>query len=116
MTNSIFIGLSAVLIMITFVAILRFLNFYNSYQRHLKEKHPDEYKRLVFKDKIVEMVGEWFRWPIGSAGPILAIFNTREYCGDKDLFKYQRKALIWLSIFLVALILTLAIFIKYNAT
>ena len=116
MNKEIFIILSVSLLCINLVSIIRFLNFYNCYQRHLKEKHPEEYKKLVNKDKIVETVGAWTRWPIGSAGPILAIFKTSEFYGDKDLFNYQRKALNWLLIFLAAFILSLLIFAKNAAT
>jgi hypothetical protein len=98
------------------VGILRFLHFYNAYQRHLREDHPDEYKRLVLKDKLVETMGEWIRWPVGSAGPILAIFNINQYYNDQLLCSIQRKALIWLLICVAGLILSLLLFSKYGTT
>jgi hypothetical protein len=116
MNNGLFLFFSATLITIAIVGILRFLHFYNAYQRHLKDNHPDEYKKLILEDKLVETVGEWIRWPIGSAGPILAIFNIQKYYGDHDLFSLQRKALIWLVIFLLGLILSLILFPKYGTT
>jgi hypothetical protein len=116
MNNGIFIILSITLIALTLFSIWRYLHFFNSYQQRLKEYHQDEYKKLIFKDKLVETVGEWIRWPYGSGGPARAIFNMKEYYGDKDLLQYQRKALIWLSIFLISFFLALMIFIKYNAT
>ena len=98
------------------VGILGFLHFYNAYQRHLKEDHPDEYRRLALKDKLVEAFGEWIRWPVGSAGPILAIFNIKQCYGDQRLFSLQRKALMWLVICVAGFILSLLLLSKYGAT
>ncbi len=96
------------------IGILRFLHFFNAYQRHLKNEHPDEYKRLVLKDKLIETYGEWIRWPVGSAYPIFAVFNIRQNFGDYHLCSLQKKALIWLVICVVDFLLSLLLFAKVS--
>lgn len=116
MHDDLMIFLAVIPMAAAIVGILRFLHFYNAYQRHLRENHPDEYKRLVLKDKLIEAAGEWIRWPVGSAYPIFAVFNIKQYYGDHHLFSLQKKALIWLVICVAGFILSLLLFSKFGAT
>ncbi len=116
MNNTAFIFIAPLLLATTLVSILRFIRFYNSYQEHLKKYHPDEYKELVYKDSIVRELGEWTRWPVGSAGPIIAIFNVKQFFGDRALQHYQKRAIIWLSVFFVSFAITLFVLATYRAT
>jgi hypothetical protein len=101
---------------IAIVGILRFLHFNNAYHRHLRKRHPEEYKKLELQDKLVEATGGWIRWPVGSIGPILALFNIKEHYGDRDLFHLQKKALIWFIICVVGFILSLLTLSKCGTT
>jgi hypothetical protein len=116
MHDDLMIFLPVIPIAAAIVGILRFLHFYNAYQRHLRENHLDEYKRLVLKDKLIEAAGAWIRWPVGSAYPIFAVFNIKQYYGDHHLFSLQKKVLIWFVICVVGFILSLLLFAKYGAT
>jgi hypothetical protein len=92
---------------IAILSIFIFISYFNKYQRRLKLKHPNEYKKLVLKDRLVETAGDWIRWPIGSAGPLLAIFHIKRRYEDDDLSSQQNRALIWLCLFLASLILSI---------
>jgi len=92
---------------ISILSIFNFISYFNKYQQRLKQKHPNEFKKLVLKDRLVETAGDWIRWPIGSAGPLLAIFNIKRRYDDDDLSSQQNRSLIWLSLFLASLILSL---------
>jgi hypothetical protein len=107
MNEAIILFLGILLAGVAILSILRFIHFYNVYQRQLKKGHTTEYKKLIFKDKLVATAGEWIRWPVGSAGPMVAIFNIRQFYGDRVLLTYQKKALTWLGIFLASFILSL---------
>ena len=87
------------------VGIITFLAYYNKYQRQLKQSHPDEYRKLELKDSLVATAGDWIRWPLGSSGPMLAIFNIRQRYDDV-LSSHQDQALIWLCIFLVSIVVS----------
>lgn len=107
--------LLSLLSLLSIVGILFFLSYFNKYQRYLKQTHPEEYKQLVLKDTLVATAGEWIRWPIGSASPLLAIFNVKQYYGDDVLRALQNRALISLF-FLLVFVASILICIKLSAT
>jgi hypothetical protein len=88
------------------LGIIIFLVYYNKYQRQLKQSHPDEYRKLELKDSLVATAGDWIRWPLGSAGPMLAIFNIKQRYDDAVLSSHQNRSLIWLCIFLVSIVVS----------
>jgi len=88
------------------LGIIIFLVYYNKYQRQLKQSHPDEYRKLELKDSLVATAGDWIRWPLGSAGPMLAIFNIKQRYDDVVLSSHQNRALIWLCIFIVSIVVS----------
>lgn len=92
---------------LSLLSIVVFIAYFNKYQRRLKQVHPKEYRELELKDGLVATAGDWIRWPIGSAGPLLAIFNLRLKYGDDILSAHQNRALIWLCVFLVSFALSL---------
>jgi hypothetical protein len=93
--------------LLSIFGIIIFIVYFNKYQRRLKQEHPKEYKELELKDSLVATAGDWIRWPLGSAGPLLAIFNLRSRYSDDVLSVQQNKALVWLCIFLVSLALSI---------
>lgn len=115
MLDRILIFVAIVAMAAAVVGVLIFQHFYDAYQRYLRKDHPKEYNRLVLKDKILEDA-PWFRWPIGSAGPMLAIFNIKQGYGDHRLVRLQRKALTWLFICVVGFILSLLLLSKFGVT
>jgi hypothetical protein len=92
---------------ISILGMLIFIIYFNKYQRRLKQTHPNEYNKLRLKDSLVEVAGDWIKWPLGSAGPLLAIFNIKKQYDDDILSSQQNRALIWLCIFLSSFILSL---------
>jgi hypothetical protein len=104
MNHKLLIAIFIIFSLISTLGIFVFFTYYNRYQRRLKQTHPDEYRKLELKDSLVATAGDWIRWPLGSAGPMLAIFNIKNNYNDDVLSSNQNRALIWLFIFLISII------------
>jgi len=106
MNHTILIAAFIIFSLTSILGIIVFLAYYNKYQRQLRQSHPDEYRKLELKDSLVATAGDWIRWPLGSAGPMLATFNIRQRYDDDVLSSHQNRALIWLGIFLVSIVIS----------
>ena len=71
---------------------------YRKYCRHFKLNHYDKYKELMNKDPVVDAVGEWIRWPVGSVYLLMSLFSTTDKSLNMDtaLEKCQKQSRIYL--------------------
>jgi hypothetical protein len=78
----------------------------------MKADHPSEWSALMNRDPIIENLGEWTRWPLGSTDLAASLFKPEDY-GDPEFGAFKREAgtrIKWLlssSLFLFVVLLLL---------
>ncbi len=92
------------LIVLTVLVFALWYRNYRAYVEYLKAHHPAEPSRLIRKDALVDQVGPWTRWPVGSAGPLLSLWASQETYGDRRVKDYKRRSWRY-SVLLVGLFL-----------
>lgn len=102
--------LQIVLILLTVSSFIIGYTNYKKYYEYLKFNYNVEFVKLIKKDRVIDAVGEWIRWPIGSAWLLLSIFNIKEDYGDNNITNYKKKSLIYfvmtIGLFLLSLLLS----------
>ena len=78
---------------------------YRAYYKRMKSHHPDEWRMLMNRDPVVQVAGEWIRWPSGSIYLLKSVLSIREYYHDNVIKVYKKRALISFVIFAVSFVL-----------
>jgi hypothetical protein len=89
------------LIFLTVFSFILWYSNYRKYYEYLQLNHNKEFIRLIKKDRVIDAVGEWIRWPVGSAWLLLSIFKIDENYGDKKILIFKKRALHFFLIFLI---------------
>lgn len=100
--------LQFVLILFTVSSFLLWYSNYKKYYEYIKTKHSTEFIKLIRKDKYIDAVGEWVRWPVGSAWLLLSVFNLKEDYGDNTVSIYKSKLLKYFVLLITLFIIALA--------
>lgn len=98
---------------VTSFAVLN--TYYRRFYKRMKTAHKDEFQKLINKDRFIEDLGEWVRWPFGSVYLISSVFKINTDYNDEILGNYKRKvffAAIFFCISFVLLLLTAALLPK----
>jgi len=82
-------------------------NIYRRYYKYMKAAHSDEWRKLMNKDSVIELVGEWERWPFGSIYLIASFFRTEETYNDKVVNRYKASGMLYVKLFFISLILAI---------
>jgi len=103
--------LQLVLILLTVSSFLLWYRNYKKYYEYIKTRHNTEFIKLILKDKYIDAVGEWCRWPVGSAWLLLSIFNLSENYGDNEISNYKYRLLkyfiLLITLFIISLVFSL---------
>jgi hypothetical protein len=75
----------------------------------MNSAHKEEWWSLMKKDPVVDTVGEWIRWPSGSAYFLLSIFRMSETYNDENIARYKKRAVFFFIALLMSFILILFI-------
>lgn len=89
------------LIFFTVCSFVLWYRNYRKYYEYLKSNHNKEFMRLIKKDRVIDAVGEWIRWPVGSAWLLFSIFKINENYGDKEIIIFKKRALQYFLIFII---------------
>lgn len=103
--------LQFLLILLTILCFVVCYRNYRIYYEYLKSDHMIEFTKLIKKDNFIDAVGEWIRWPAGSAWLLLSILNLEEDYGDITIACFKKKILIYfliaIGLFVISLLLSL---------
>jgi len=99
--------LQFVLVMLTVSSFIICYNNYKKYYEYLNGNYKDEFVKLIKKDKVIDAVGEWIRWPVGSAWLMLSVLNMNENYGDNKITTYKKKSLFYFVMTIGLFILSL---------
>lgn len=83
--------------------------YYRKYYTLMKSTHHEEWSKLMNKDTVIELVGEWERWPFGSWYLIASFFKTEETYGDQLIADIKRKGSLFLKLFAISFPVSFAI-------
>ena len=89
------------------VSLVLFFSFYRKYYKHMKSKHIEHWKNLMNKDPVVELAGEWIRWPVGSIYLLLSIFNLSESYSDEKVRYYKKYATFFFTTSIILFLLNI---------
>jgi hypothetical protein len=84
------------IIALTIFCFFKFYYNYKKYYEYLKNNHNHEFFILVKRDSVLDVAGEWVRWPIGSIWLIFSIFQVKQYYNDFFILELKRKSMIFL--------------------
>jgi hypothetical protein len=82
---------------------------YREYLNYMKTYHDCSLTKIRQKDQLVDTVGKWIAWPVGSPYPLLSLFNVRDTYNDEKVLVYKKRALMFLSLTLFFFIFSLLI-------
>lgn len=82
---------------------------YRKYYKRMKSHHPNEWRKLMNQDPMIEAAGEWIRWPLGSIHIIKTVFSRAEYYDDNMIMVYKKRSIASFAIFLASFVLFLVI-------
>jgi|SRR5208337_81384 len=100
------------MLLVMLLAICSFLLFgiyHRKYYAYMKAVHNAEWWRLLRRDPVIDTVGEWIRWPVGSVYLLLSIFNLTETYNDKKVAQYKKKAVFFFVAFIMSFVLVFVI-------
>lgn len=95
----------ALALLIVLFNIIMFHIFYRKYYSYMKKNHHSDWRCMMSKDLIVENVGDWTRWPLGSWYLFVSILKTNEPYDDVFTKRYKRFSVLFLFLSLVSILL-----------
>lgn len=101
------LAISFILILVVLASFAAFTIYYRKYYIHMKAFHRDEWWKLMAKDRIVELAGEWERWPLGSSYFFSSVFKLGETYQDDKVKNYKRKTVNSFFLFIISFLLLL---------
>jgi hypothetical protein len=74
----------------TIIMVIVSFSRYRQYLKILRKEHKDKLLSLKLKDEVGTLMGDWYRWPIGSSWIIIYAFDLSDYCMDNNLLLAKR--------------------------